>query len=77
MMHSEKSLGMVSLPLAPGFSPVLIGPRATKPFQRLFKPRKAAEAAGLFCCRRITGLKPGANESCQLNPGDYLREICR
>jgi hypothetical protein len=52
-----------TISLAPGFSPVLVGGVSHSRFNGFFGLPKAAEAAETICQPRITGLKPGANES--------------
>jgi hypothetical protein len=48
--------------LAPGFSPVLKKQNAGSRFNGFSRERKAVSTADAICCRKITGLKPGANE---------------
>jgi len=52
-----------AISLAPGFSPVWICGRHPSRFNGLFVLPEAAEAAATAFRPRITGLKPGANES--------------
>src|ERR1017187_1463302 len=52
-----------ALSLAPGFSPMWSGHGSRSRFNGLFGLLEAAEAAEAACRPRITGLKPGANES--------------
>jgi hypothetical protein len=48
--------------LAPGFSPVLDQCRQNSRFNGFAGIPKAAEAADITGGRKVTGLKPGANE---------------
>jgi len=52
-----------AISLAPGFSPVWFGRVSHSRFNGFFGLPKAAEAAETDVRSRITGLKPGANES--------------
>ena len=72
LWQSSSTLGRVSkisfefkfaISLAPGFSPVWSGRVSHSRFNGLFGLLEAAEAAEAACRPRITGLKPGANES--------------
>ena len=48
--------------LTPGFSPVVKKQNDESRFNGFSHERKAVETAHAICCRKITGLKPGANE---------------